>query len=198
VATESIAERQEHAARNQSLFRDVNEQIETVASSLSMFHEYMCECASETCCERVSLTHDEYEAVRRHPARFAVKPGHALPGEEVVVDQAHARYVVVEKLQRGGEVAAHFDPRQRKRSDGRKGAISGFLYLLVQADGEPNDPAAFVSNEPPSLWKSGDEFVERVGLELQRFRIIDVQTPVEGFPAGWSAEYNGLWTVEPV
>ena len=100
MTTESIAKRQAHATRNQSLFRDVNEQIELVASSLSMFHEYVCECASEGCCERMSLTHDEYEAVRRHPTRFAVKPGHELPDVERVVER-HEGYFVVQKKEGG-------------------------------------------------------------------------------------------------
>jgi hypothetical protein len=111
VETETTDERQERAARNQSLFREMNEHVETVMLS---FRAFMCECASKACEETVTLTRGEYEAVREHPARFLVKPGHVFAGGEVVVDDRQGRYVVVEKIERGAEVAAHFDPRQRR------------------------------------------------------------------------------------
>ena len=41
--TDSV-DRQARAARNQSLFRDVNERIEEAISKLTTFHEFVCEC----------------------------------------------------------------------------------------------------------------------------------------------------------
>jgi hypothetical protein len=116
VAADLKSERQERAARNQSLFREVNERLEETMSRLSMFHDFICECALPECTENISLTHDEYDEVRRHPARFAVKPGHVAPEVELVVDSRADRYLVVEKIERGAEVAAHFDPRRRGRT----------------------------------------------------------------------------------
>jgi hypothetical protein len=114
VAADLTTERQERWARNQSLFREVNERLEETMSRLSTFHDFICECAFPECTENISLTHDEYGEVRRHPARFAVKQGHVVPEVELVVDGSMAdRYVVVEKIERGAEVAAHFDPRRR-------------------------------------------------------------------------------------
>ena len=42
--------RQERAARNESLFREVNERIGSTATKLSpMFTEFVCECADDSC-----------------------------------------------------------------------------------------------------------------------------------------------------
>jgi hypothetical protein len=74
--------------------------------------------------------------------------------------------------------------------------VASYHFILVQPDGEPNDPGVFISNEPPGLWKVGDEFLAR-GLE--RFRILDIRLPDEkGGEAPWTNEYQAVWTVEPV
>jgi hypothetical protein len=74
--------------------------------------------------------------------------------------------------------------------------MAGYLFILVQPDGEPNDPGVFITNEPPGVWKVGDTFIAR-GLE--RFRILDIQPAPEGENgAEWAAEYLAVWTVEPV
>jgi hypothetical protein len=116
VESAPIEERQERAARNQSLFREVNERLEEVMGELSMFHEFICECAEPECSEQLSMTHDEYEVIREHPARFAVMPGHVVSEVEQVVGGAPDRYVVVEKIERAAEIAAHFDPRLRRQN----------------------------------------------------------------------------------
>jgi hypothetical protein len=88
------------AARNESLFREVNERIDSAGSGTRpMFTEFMCECADESCFEYVSLTSEEYSSVRKMGAVFfIVKPGHALPEVERVVGGEADRYEVVEKL----------------------------------------------------------------------------------------------------
>ena len=88
------------AARNESLFREVNERIDSAGSGASpMFTEFMCECADESCFEYVSLTSEEYSSVRRMGAVFFIlKPGHALPEVERVVGGEANRYDIVEKL----------------------------------------------------------------------------------------------------
>ena len=48
------------AAKNQSIFRDVNERIEQINESFDLSEEtldFVCECAHETCHERLALTH---------------------------------------------------------------------------------------------------------------------------------------------
>jgi hypothetical protein len=121
VEAEPIDEQQERAARDQSLFREVNERLEQQMSTLSMFHEFVCECADAECSENISLTHDEYEEIRGHPARFAMKPGHIISEVEHVVGGAPDRYVVVQKIEKAGLIATHFDPRRRRRARDRDG-----------------------------------------------------------------------------
>jgi hypothetical protein len=113
---EGPSERQERAARNQSLFREVNERIEETARPFDpVFTTFACECADTACKEKVSLTYEEYEAVRRWPNHFFVKPGHVFLEIERVVDETGAdgsRYQVVEKFGEAGKVAIGLDPRR--------------------------------------------------------------------------------------
>jgi hypothetical protein len=105
--------RQERAARNQSLFREVNERIEEAATKLSpMFTEFMCECADDDCFERVPLTLEEYSSVRNSsPTHFFVRPGHVYLDLERVIGGEADRYEIVEKEEVAAEVAAQLDPR---------------------------------------------------------------------------------------
>jgi hypothetical protein len=47
--------RHERAARDQALFREVNEHLVDVMNASSMFHEFVCECASPDCAESIPL-----------------------------------------------------------------------------------------------------------------------------------------------
>ena len=105
--------RQERAARNESLFRDVNERIKSTASNLSpMFTEFMCECADDSCFEHVSLTSEEYSSVRgMGPVYFILRPGHEVADIERVVGGEADRFEIVEKQDVAAEVAVELDPR---------------------------------------------------------------------------------------
>ena len=105
--------RQARAARNQSLFRDVNETIDSTATDASpMFTEFMCECADVSCFEHVSLTSEEYASVRKMgPVYFILKPGHEDPHVERVVGGEADRYQIVEKQEVAAKVAVELDPR---------------------------------------------------------------------------------------
>ena len=103
----------ERAAKNESLFREVNERIEGLAHSAT-FIEFVCECADSSCSELVSLTREEYEEVRRDSNAFFMVAGHDLPGVEQIVE-ATDRYIVVAKLGAGEQVAERLDPRRRER-----------------------------------------------------------------------------------
>jgi hypothetical protein len=94
-------ERSERLAKNETIFRAGNESIDKAAGGRMEETPYLCECGEESCLARVKLTPAEYEAVRSHPARFFVVPGHEdLTAGEAVVEQ-HDRFTVVEK--QGGE-----------------------------------------------------------------------------------------------
>ena len=99
----------ERAAKNESLFREVNERIEGLAHSAT-FIEFVCECADRSCSESVSLTREEYEEIRAGSNTFFMLAGHDLPGVEEIVE-ATGRYIVVAKLGAGERVAARLDPR---------------------------------------------------------------------------------------
>jgi hypothetical protein len=106
-------ERQERVARNESLFRDVNERVERLVRGFGATQTaFLCECADRECIEEVFLTLEEYAAVRTASAqRFVVRPGHVARDVEAVVQSVERRYEVVEKHGRGGEVALELDPR---------------------------------------------------------------------------------------
>src|SRR4051794_40920179 len=101
----------ERAAKNQSLFREVNERIEDLSRSMTETR-YICECANESCDEGVSLTREAYERIRSDSNSFFVVKGHELPEVEQVIDSSDG-YVVVAKLGIGGALADHLDPRRR-------------------------------------------------------------------------------------
>jgi hypothetical protein len=99
------------AARNQALWREINERIRLVAED-SGDVTFLCECANLECTESLHLSLAEYEHVRSSPKRFPIALGHEFPAfEDVVV--ADDRYAVVEKRGRAGKEAAKMDPRLR-------------------------------------------------------------------------------------
>jgi hypothetical protein len=103
----------ERAARNQALFREVNERLQELASTfqdVAGTTTFACECANLSCVEQIDMTLDEYEAVRSDPNQFAVLPGHVVPEVERVVREGEG-FVVAAKIGAGAAVAAEADPR---------------------------------------------------------------------------------------
>jgi hypothetical protein len=107
-----VARPRERAELNQLLFREVNERIvELMGSAMdSSVFLFVCECSND-CAETVEVVLGEYEAVRRHPDRFLVAPGHENEEIERVVTRS-SRFVVTEKLSDGRTTPAESDPRQ--------------------------------------------------------------------------------------
>jgi hypothetical protein len=112
-----VATSEERVARNEALFREINERVEDVADSFdvrgergSLRIEFVCECGSLACLDRIELTRAQYEAVRADPRRFAVVRGHEDPAVARTVEQ-HATFAVVEKLDDAAKVAVEHDPR---------------------------------------------------------------------------------------
>ncbi|HZQ64213.1 MAG TPA: ANTAR domain-containing protein [Gaiellaceae bacterium] len=108
--------RRARAARNESLYRNVNEAIEQSSHRLGRSKgrtlEFICECARRDCVRRVRLPLDEYEWVRSVATRFVVIPEHHEPELENVVREM-ADHWVVDKVGAGAEVARKLDPRGR-------------------------------------------------------------------------------------
>jgi hypothetical protein len=110
-----MTERIERLAENETVFRAGNEAIEANRRAGpggdAAERVYLCECGSAACFEQISLTREQYEAVRAHPARFLVARGHEdeSAGEAVVGETP--TYVVVEKAAAGRQIAEQTDPR---------------------------------------------------------------------------------------
>jgi|tagenome__1003787_1003787.scaffolds.fasta_scaffold20959971_3 hypothetical protein len=101
------------AAKNQSLFREVNERIEDLSVNAA-YSSFICECMDEGCNESVSMTVEEYEHVRASSNQFLVLPGHNVEAVEHVIE-GNERFLIVAKLGAGAAVAAQLDPRDRDR-----------------------------------------------------------------------------------
>ena len=105
----------ERAARNQSLYRSINERMMAINVVFEDFadatSEWICECADTECMLRIHASRREYEAVRANPRTFMVHPNHIYPEVERVVAE-NERYCTVEKLDNAGELAEALDPRR--------------------------------------------------------------------------------------
>jgi hypothetical protein len=102
-------------ARNEALFREVNERIEAVSQSVppeDEAMEFLCECDRPDCRQKVNATRAEYETVRAVPTHFVVLPDHQDPRVEHIAF-ANERFLVVEKEGRAGRQAEESDPREQ-------------------------------------------------------------------------------------
>ena len=109
----SQGEREVRAARNQALFRTINEKIKELHDAFAEVTETFaisCECADPGCVEMLSISQRDYETVRANPRHFAVRAAHTVPDVEVVVRESD-EYVVVEKVAAAAETAEALDPR---------------------------------------------------------------------------------------
>jgi hypothetical protein len=106
-------EHEERLARNETLFRELNERINAVAGTLGgdgHAYEFVCECSDSHCTARLTLTRAEYEHVRADATRFVLARGHSTPEIEHVVDHEDD-YLVIEKVGVAADVAIRLDPR---------------------------------------------------------------------------------------
>jgi hypothetical protein len=94
-----MVSRQERLTENQNRFRRANQRLRERISGLAGTDQrvpFLCECADEMCTAPVSVTLDEYAAVRANGARYLIVPGHAtIEAEDVVAE--NERYAVAEK-----------------------------------------------------------------------------------------------------
>jgi hypothetical protein len=102
-------DRHARLARNEAIFREVNERIEELTPSDESL-EILCECGNPDCRQPLRLSVTEYERVREEPTNFLIAPGHAIPAIEEVVAVTE-NFEVVKKLAEEGELARKTDPR---------------------------------------------------------------------------------------
>jgi hypothetical protein len=106
----------EAAARNEEVFRTVNERIDEGAEKHHVegrvpFH---CECCDASCVQKLSMAPRDYKRVVEQRFCFVVIPGHENSAVEKVV-QRHQDYFVVEKVGEAREQLAEDHPQQRHR-----------------------------------------------------------------------------------
>jgi hypothetical protein len=119
-AFRELDDQQVHAARNQGLFREINERIDELGElwASDQTGQYVCECLDTACTEVVrGLSRDEYQQIRCDPTEFVVLPGHERLQVEDVVHRT-PRWLVVRKIGTGSEVA------ERLAAEARRGARS--------------------------------------------------------------------------
>lgn len=110
-----MGEREDRLARNEVLFRDVNERVREISEWLDPAGkprtvDIFCECGRADCVEKLSVAMTLYEQVRSHPERFLVSTRHEEPEVERVVEKAEG-YSIVEKHEEQAAIAREHDPR---------------------------------------------------------------------------------------
>ena len=98
---------EQRAARNEALFREVNENIARLEERHGMTVTepvYICECANPGCTDQLAIDPATYQRVREQPRLFFVRPGHEDPQLERVVER-HPNHLIVEKTGEAGEIA---------------------------------------------------------------------------------------------
>jgi hypothetical protein len=131
----------EQRARNEVLFREVNERIEEVGEGLDgRSHSVMifvCECGRTDCLEKIELTWPQYEALRANPKHFAYGGRFAFlfydPIPLVLLD--NPLDIVADMLFLGSnEEVSRRGPPLRMRHVGASGFLtSGPRLVLTQA-----------------------------------------------------------------
>ncbi len=103
----------ERLARNQALFREVNERLLELTEG---FHDgsmqFVCECSHEDCTLTVNMNHDEYESVRARSTFFVVASGHEILEVEKIIDNRDG-WTIVQKVT-ATDYAVETDPRRRE------------------------------------------------------------------------------------
>lgn len=100
---------EQRAARNEALFREVNENIARLEERHGQTETqpvFLCECANPECTEQLPVDAEAYRRARAEPRWFLVLPGHEDAQIERIVER-HSAYLIVEKTGAAGEVAEH-------------------------------------------------------------------------------------------
>ena len=106
-----MSDRNERLARNEAMFRSVNERVEEIVQpGRDEEIDFLCECGNSRCIEKVTLRRHEYEEIRSDATQFAVVPGHEIPEIEETIQQTD-RFFVVRKHHHESAIAEATDPR---------------------------------------------------------------------------------------
>jgi hypothetical protein len=98
-------ERELRAAQHQMLFRSVNDRILELGKKLggsSPELDFACECADDSCVEKIRLSPQRFLAIESEANRFIVLRGHEDPEVEDIVAERDG-FLIVSKRGAGPE-----------------------------------------------------------------------------------------------
>src|SRR6266516_2469323 len=113
IGSVGVEERERRLERNEAIFREENTRNERFGGVLRTWTDtmsFLFERGTPDCVEIIEVSLSEYERVRAESTRFFVRPGHAKPDVEEVIEH-HDEYDVVRKNGVAGEIARELDPR---------------------------------------------------------------------------------------
>jgi hypothetical protein len=106
--------REERLAKNEIIFRDVNERIKDAADGADPVDArdlgFLCECSNVDCTMRLRVSLADYERARSDASQFIVALGHELPEIEHVVFVGDG-FQIVSKEGSAALLAEERDPR---------------------------------------------------------------------------------------
>lgn len=109
-----LNERKRRIGENEVIFRDVNEQVNTLNASLPAeigTMRVVCECGTRNCLDQITIPREEYARVREEPTLFITRPGHDFPETETVVSRANGYWIVRKDPGLPAAIALTSDPR---------------------------------------------------------------------------------------
>jgi hypothetical protein len=103
-----VDERDERIAKNETVFRAANREIEQAdregGAGPDQLLEVLCECGRQGCGGVITLTVADYDGVHSQADRFVVLRGHESPEIEKVVEE-RGGYLVVDKFGEAENIA---------------------------------------------------------------------------------------------
>ena len=104
----AVEERNARIAKNETVFRATNREIENAEEESGggddAALEVLCECGRPGCSGLISMTVGQYEKVHSQKDRFVVVPGHQSDEIEKVVEEREG-YAIVDKFGEAEEIA---------------------------------------------------------------------------------------------
>lgn len=95
----TISERRQ--TENEAMFRQANEKVQKKLKKMLPEDEYAslelyfyCECADETCAERIVMTPERYQVLHKKRDYFIIRPGHQRSQIERLVNKLSDYYTV--------------------------------------------------------------------------------------------------------
>ena len=107
-------EQARRVGQNEALFREVNEQIRSLADASSTEDgaiTVICECGDADCVERLEVRLSDYERVRADSLLYVVARGHVFPDMERVVESTDGHDVVQKQAAAAAKLSQETDPR---------------------------------------------------------------------------------------